>query len=82
MTKLKRLSGSNCLLWSEHIIIARKQNGTECRVTMKFREPQGANGIAYSFEIKQNSPQGAAIWKKTKSLSIASIMSGTGDVLG
>ena len=82
MTKLKSLSGSNCtcLFWYEHIIIAWKQNGIECRVTIKFREPQGANGIAYSFEIKQNSPQGVAIRKKTKSLSVPLIVNGIGDV--
>ena len=38
-----------------------------------------ANGIAYSFEIKPNSPQGVAIRKKTKSLSVPLIVNGIGD---
>lgn len=49
-------------------------------MTIESREPQGANGTAYSFEIKQNSPQGVAIRNKTKSVSSPLIMNGTGDV--
>lgn len=49
-------------------------------MTIESREPQGVNGTAYSFEIKQNSPQGVATRDKTKSFSSPLITNGTGDV--
>lgn len=64
----------------EHTVTAWKRNGMECRVTLASRAPQGANGTAYSLEIKQNSPQGAAAWTKTKSFSSPSLTNGTGGV--
>lgn len=82
MAKLKLLSGRNCTCfpWCKHTIIAWKRNGVECRVTIESREPQGANGTAYSFEIKQNSPQGVATRNKTKRFSSPLLTNGTGDV--